>query len=572
MAKRRYLWFVIPLIWLFFWLALNSMVLDSPTMDEQNHIARGITFLRTGDPRLSLEHPTLVNAISALPLLALPDLSLPTDQPSWQAMEPVGAYWYFYADQFLWDYNRPYVNQIVFLARLPIVWLTLALGLVGFHLARQLWGRRAAWLVLPLLLFDPNILANGRYTTTDLGGTLFMLLATLALWQLWNYSEWSWRRWFWGAFCLGLAFASKLSVLAFVPLWALLALLPLYSGIDGWRDAWRRLLQFGSAGLASLLVVWALFGFEFRPFRFGSQILMGLNDFSGPMPTFWAGIEQILLLNQGGRTAFLLGETTTTGFWAYFPVALAVKTPLLTLLGAVLALLVLLRQPTQRRRALFLLLPALGYFALTLQSGLNIGYRHLLPILPFLYLLIAGGAASERRGESLWVDRLRIQGNYLSTFIPLFLIIAQVVTALGIHPHYLSFFNQLAGGPAQGYNILIDSNVDWGQDLRRLADWLVENEVERVKLGWFGTAEPDYYGIDYDPLPGLGGVGQPQFFDAWWQLPFDPAIPAPGVYAISATSLWEFPLLTADKHVYAWFRAREPDARVGYSIFIYDLR
>ncbi|MCA9933840.1 MAG: hypothetical protein KC415_07955, partial [Anaerolineales bacterium] len=130
----------------------------------------------------------------------------------------------------------------------------------------------------------------------------------------------------------------------------------------------------------------------------------------------------------------------------------------------------------------------------------------------------------------------------------------------------------LAGGPEQGYNILIDSNVDWGQDLRRLAVWLEENDVGRVQLGWFGTAVPEYYGIEYDPLPGLGGVGQPQFFDAWWQLPFDPAQPAPGVYAISVTSLWEFPLATADKYVYAFFRQREPDARIGYSILIYDLR
>lgn len=563
MARKRHFWLVIPLIWLFFWLAIASMVDDSPTMDEQNHIARGVTFLLTGDPRLSLEHPTLVNSLAALPLLTLSGLRLPTDQPSWQALEPPGAYWYFYADQFLWQYNRPYISQIVFLARLPIVWLTLALALVGFRLARPLWGRRAALLVLALLLFDPNIMAHARYVTTDLGGTLFMLLATLALWQLWTRPVWDWWRWVAAACCLGLAFASKLSVLAFVPLWALLALLPLYPQAEsGLLGAGRRLLQYGSAGLAALLVVWALFGFEWRGFRFASELLAGLNQYSGPMPTFWAGIEQILLLNQGGRTAFLLGETTTTGFLAYFPVALAVKTPLLTLLATAVALLLLLGRQATRRQALFLLLLALGYFTLTLPSGLNIGYRHLLPMLPFMYLLVAGLVAGEG-----W----RGNGRF-SFFVFCFLLIGQISTALAIHPHYLSYFNRLAGGPAQGYNILIDSNVDWGQDLRRLASWLAENEVGEVKLGWFGTAQPDYYGIAYEPLPGLGGVGQPQFFDAWWQLPFNPAQPEPGVYAISVTSLWEFPLVTADKHVYAWFRAREPDARIGYSVMVYVVR
>lgn len=554
------------------------MVLDSPTMDEQNHIARGITFLRTGDPRLSLEHPPLVNAISALPLLTLPDLRLPTDQPSWQAMQPPGAYWYFYADQFLWQYNRPYINQILFLARLPVVWLTLMLALVGFRWARQLWGRRAAWLALALLLFDPNLLAHGRYVTTDLGGTLFVFLAAFQLWRMWQgkssivnrqlliaNKKLTIDRWpltignlLLSALTLGLAFAAKLSILGFVPIFAALALLP---GPDGWcwRSAVQRLWQLAGAGLASLLVVWALFGWEWRAFRFASDWLVELNRFNGPMPTFWAGIEQILLLNQGGRTAFLLGETTNTGFWAYFPVALAVKTPLLTLLGTAVALLILLRRPATRRQALFLLLPTLGYFALTLTSGLNIGYRHLLPMLPFMYLLIAG----------LMADTWPRGNGRFSFYVFSFLLIGQISTALFIHPHYLSYFNRLAGGPAQGYNILIDSNVDWGQDLRRLADWLAENEVAEVKLGWFGTAQPDYYGIAYQPLPGLGGVGQPQFFDAWWQLPFDPAQPEPGIYVISATSLWEFPLATADKYVYAWFRAREPDARIGYSVLVY---
>ncbi len=98
---------------------------------------------------------------------------------------------------------------------------------------------------------------------------------------------------------------------------------------------------------------------------------------------------------------------------------------------------------------------------------------------------------------------------------------------------------------------------------------MADNGVGEVKLGWFGTADPDYYALAHQPLPGLG---RDRFFRLWWELPFDPAAPAPGVYAISASSLWEPPLRVEEKQVYAWFRAREPDARVGYSILIYDLR
>ncbi|MBK9054194.1 MAG: phospholipid carrier-dependent glycosyltransferase, partial [Chloroflexi bacterium] len=153
------------------------------TMDEQNHLTRGYALLMTGDPRLSVEHPPLVNVLSALPLLLLPELHLDTSSSAWQEGQ-----WYAVADSFLWETNQD-VTRMIFLARLPIVWLTLALGLAGFGLGWQMWGRNAAALTFTLLLFDPNILAHGRYTTTDLGGTLFLLLAVWGLWKLWGWAR-----------------------------------------------------------------------------------------------------------------------------------------------------------------------------------------------------------------------------------------------------------------------------------------------------------------------------------------------------------------------------------------------
>ena len=140
-------------------------------------------------------------------------------------------------------------------------------------------------------------------------------------------------------------------------------------------------------------------------------------------------------------------------------------------------------------------------------------------------------------------------------------------STLLIHPYYLSYFNAAAGGPEQGGRILIDSNIDWGQDLIRLQEWLAANEIAHVKLSWFGTADPAYYGIPYEPLPGV-----PRHFDLWWNVPFDRDHPAPGLYAISVSNLGEPPLRTDEKTVFAWFRAHEPDARIGYSIYIYDVR
>ena len=567
MATKRFRrWLAIAAIWLFFYLALNSMIGDSPTMDEQNHIARGLAYLRTRDPRLSVEHPPLVNALSALPLLTMPEIELPLDHPSWER-QPPDVFWYVFAEDFLWHANRDLdVQKILFLSRLPIVFLTIALALLGWRFAQELWGGSASLPVFLFLLFDPNILAHGRYVTTDIGGTFFLLLATYLLWRLWRLDTWSWPAWLAAALGLGLAFGSKLSTLAFVPIWMILALLPLFgrSPQSPWQSALRRLLQLLTAGMVSIFVVWLIFGLEWGRFLFLDPRLAFLNQFSGPMPTFWSGIERILLLSQGGRPAFLLGEFSNHGFPLYFPIAFAVKTPLLTLALFFTAAALLLIARSTRQTAVFLLLPVVFYFALSMASALNIGYRHLLPVLPLVYLLI-GGLVSPALLQWLG-DRFGERPSVTAAPLALLmlLVIGLLLNDLLIHPHYISTFNSLAGGPQNGQRILVDSNIDWGQDLLRLRDWMAENEVETLNLGWFGTADPDYYGLSYSPLP--GSPRQP-FYSQWRDPPFDTTAPQPGIYAISASALWELPL--AEKNVYPWFRGREPDDRVGYSIMIY---
>ena len=572
-------WLITPLVLLFFWLAVNSLVGDSPTMDEQNHLARGLAFLRTGDPRLSLEHPPLVNALSALPAALLLDVKLPLDDPSWTELSPPDVYWYVFAEQMMWHSGNN-VTLMIFLARLPIVFLLLGLALTGYHFARLMWGRTAAPVVFALLLFDPNLLAHGRYTTTDMGGTVFIFLATFALWKWSMVNDQlsmvngrspvnNWRltinHWLFASLAMGLAFGSKLLALLFVPIWGLLALLPLYPGWEGREliGAARRLGRFIAAGLLSIGVVWLVFGLEWREFRFQAEVLQGLNQFSGPMPTLWAGLEQIALLTGQGRyEAFMAGRFSADGFAGYFPFAFAVKTPLLVLFLFVLAMVWLLSNGRTRRRALFLTIPILAYFLFSSQSALNIGYRHLLPVLPFVYLLIGGLWAGVAGGE--W----RVAGRWVAGVTAVILLL-HIATTLAIHPHYLSYFNREVGGPANGYRLLLDSNVDWGQDLLRLQQWMADNDVPQVKLGWFGTADPNYYGLNYEPLPGF--PRQP-FYGLWTHPPFNQTAPEPGVYAISANSLWEMPLPEGQKYVYAWFRDREPDGRVGYSILIYDLR
>ncbi len=274
----------------------------------------------------------------------------------------------------------------------------------------------------------------------------------------------------------------------------------------------------------------------------------------------------------GGRPAFLLGHFSSEGFWYYFPIAFGIKTPLPTLILVLWSLeiafwRVVTGRPFRSKLSLGLLLPPLIYFAVSTQSALNLGYRHLLPILPFLYAFIGVQLGAERQVtsyESLSRDvspRNWRAGFSRAMLCGLFLWLG--VGNLVIYPFYISSFNEFVG-PANGYQVLVDSNVDWGQDLKRLRTWMQSENESLIKLAWFGSADPAYYGIVYDPLPGL-----PHHFDLWQDLPFDPLSPDPGVYAISVSMLQELHRRDEDKIAFAWFRTREPDDRVGYSILIY---
>ncbi len=552
LARTPAVFLVVPFILLFYFLALNSVLGDSPTMDEQNHVARGLAFLRTGDPRFSLEHPPLINALSALPLLTESNIELPTDHPSWEQREG----WYAFADELFWE--RGYdVSRLIFLARMPILMLTLALGLVGFHFAREMWGKLAALFALTLLLFEPNILAHGRYSTTDIGGTTFLLLSAYLLWRLWKGGTWHWGRLFVTGVVLGLAFGAKLSTVIFLPIFAAMALLPVYEAKWRWQNIGRRIAELIVATLIGLIVLWALYGFEFGSNRFVGSWASAIGDIKLPMPTYWAGLEQILTISEGGRASYLLGEFSDSGWWYYFPITYLVKTPIILLVLVGVSSVLLLWNRATRSNAIYLLFPAIIYMVISSQSALNIGYRHLIPIVPFLIVLICGLAQDKEEWRVVpWFKPAYAAGILGGSLLVVILI------DLLIHPHYLSYFNLLAGGPARGNEVLVDSNLDWGQDMLRLERWIEENEVDVIRLSWFGTSDPDFYDIEYEPLPGL-----PYHFELWWDLPFNPEAPEPGVYVISASMLWELPL--KDKTVFAWFREREPDDRIGYSIHIY---
>jgi len=314
----------------------------------------------------------------------------------------------------------------------------------------------------------------------------------------------------------------------------------------------ERLSALFIAGLIALLVVWAVYGFEIRN---------GL-----PAATYWRGLVKIYAEYSLGYPTFLMGQVSRTGWWYYFPVTFALKTPLPTLILLAAGIALTAVQRTWQRASVAWIPPALS-MAAAMFSPLTIGYRHILPVLPFV-IILAANAANLKIRFSTFKPQTALP-RHLVTLSPGHLVIAlfawQALSVALIFPHHLSYFNELAGGPGNAHNILVDSNLDWGQDLPALKVWMDQNKIDRVNLSYFGTALPAAYGVSYWPLPGfLHFVIGPEVDS------FNPYSPEPGWYAISATSL-RLGLVYREQDVFAYFRDKTPVARAGYSILIYKV-
>ncbi len=529
------------LLLLLFGLLIFSIALKSPTLDEQNHIARGLAWLKTGDLRLSQEHPPGVNAWEAWPLLLDPNVNLPLDNPSW-----ANAEWYGFADQLLWRVNDGATRaRMLMAARAPVMWLTLLLAAVVYRWAKMLSNGWGGLLAMSMLIFDPNILAHGRLTTTDMGVTCLAVVSIFALWRAQNVDRWP--RWLFAGATLGLAMGTKFSALLLAPVIALLVIAARTSARPhlSMREKMGRLAILFAT---SLLVLWAVYGFEW-----GTSDLLG--NWPLPAPSFIDGLHSILERTGGGSTAFLIGRYSERGWWTFFPIAFAIKTPLptLALLGA--AIILALKSKTSPAPYSHLIVPALAFGAMAIASGFNIGYRHILPVLPFSY--IAAGAQIANH-KSIRRSPFAVRGLLLAVCCLLF-------ATINILPNYLAFFNLVAGGPGNGYRYLVDSNLDWGQDLPALARWVKQHNVQRINLSWFGAAHPEMYDFDFNPLPGFWRFGgDPAAYG------FNPYRPAPGIYAISASNLQGIKL--ADRDTFAWFRAQAPLDHIGHSILIYEVK
>ena len=324
----------------------------------------------------------------------------------------------------------------------------------------------------------------------------------------------------------GLALLTKYTSLFLGPIYLVLAIVLWQRGEKGRGER-------GGLGAGSLVRGLAAVGVV-------SAIVVGAGyNFSFDYSLYLHGIKQIYSTSRPGYLFYLFGNISNEPWWYYnlAPVAM------LVLIGLATYRFVrdFVRDPNHREAGLFLLVPAVVVLVASFFDKSNIGVRHGLPALPFLFLF--AGQTMTRRPSRAWSWMVFLLVSWLA------------IEAAFIYPHHLSYFNLAVGGPNRGPHLLDDSNIDWGQDLPALAVWQREHpEARPLQLLYFGNAPPAAYGVEAEIMKQQ-----------------DIIKPRPGTYAISAHQLVFFRKLGVQTGLdLDWLTRYRPIARAGWSIYIYQ--
>jgi 4-amino-4-deoxy-L-arabinose transferase-like glycosyltransferase len=482
----------------------------SATSDEAVHLASGYSYWQTRDFRMNGEHPPLAKLIAALPLLVLhPKLN--TTSTAWDK-----AAEYEFGFDFLYSNNA---DQLLFWARCAMVALAALGAAVTFLWSRDLFGSLGGLLALGLYAFSPNLLAHGTLITTDVPVTVFSLLTLYLFWR--QGENPNWHTSLATGLALGAAMTSKYAG----------GLLPiLIAGLAcarAFRQPYRKAALLSEIrnlvvmAIASVFVIEASYLFAASPLEyFRNSTLVNSNH----SPDY---------------EYYLLGQLKRDGWWYYFLVAFLFKATLPTLILIMLATARAFSGLTQRWGET-ILLAGMGFYLIVMSAGANnLGVRYVLPVFPLIFVWIS------RIVPDYWTNRL---GRALL----IILFTWQMWAALSTFPNYIPFFNELAGGPDNGPDILDDSNVDWGQAVKQAAEYVKENHIENVAVCSFSPFDnPSRYGLPANLL--APALMERVLFRS----------PVSGTYIISAHYVARMKALDP-----AW-RSYQPVDRIGKSLWVY---
>jgi 4-amino-4-deoxy-L-arabinose transferase-like glycosyltransferase len=514
---------------------VTAAVQQTPTIDEPVYVGTAETYVREHSLRYNPEHPPLGKLIIATGLaFAHPHL----DAHSTDDQTELGRRLLYESG------NDPW--RVMLWARLPVVVLTLLFGLVVLAFARELVGAVGGLVALALYTFSPDVITNGSLATLDVPASGFLLTSVWLVWRARRQRPLLHLA-LAGAL-LGAALATKMSTLPAVPVLLLLALLSFWQARRapglGLR-AQPRLVGLGVAvaagtALVALAVIWATYLAVDPQLRWTTPAdlpavhgLRGLVIDRLPVPRpYRDGMRIQFGFENDVWTGFLFGRLYHGSLWYYLPAALLVKTPLGMIAFWLMGLAVMAAVPRLRPAAPYVLLPPAVLLAVAMTGSRDLGVRYALFVPVFLAVAAAGVVALRRRWAHLVTAAL-------VGFV--------AISSLRAFPYYLPYSNEAFGGPSQTRLRLHDSNVDWGQDLGRLADRLAERYPdERVWLVYKGSGVPSYYGIEAaDPRK-------------------EPPSQVHGLLAVSDTAVAK-----ADGRLAALLDGATPIDDVGHSITIY---
>ncbi len=543
--------------------AAFSASTDSITSDEVPHISAGYSYLTSQRMLLNLEHPPLAKILAAIPLTTL-HLNLPSLEESAKKVRSEGLpSW-----MLQWEWGFPLLfsqnfgpEVIVFLARIPMRFLLVLTAWFVYLFGKEIFGPKAGLIALLLFSFSPSFLAHGRLVTTDVGAT-FGFVSTVYFLYRYLMKGQKRRDLIWTGIFLGIANLLKFSCLFLYPIIGILAFLVFVNSANFW-PALGKALKFSLPifFLGFLVTVLGyyltfpkdVFGVNTRLdslllsdyYRYAEKIVPVADSLGvRPILNYLVGIGSVAMRVSPGSAPFVLGNVSNSAWLYFFPLSFLFKEPIPTILGSLLALWFVIYTLLRRRGdiipALFLAVPAVLYSLSVVLSKFNLGIRHILPSFPFLYILIGGATAflCSRFRRTSWV------------IVPL--ISWLVLGTLFSFPNYLAYFNEIQ--PLAGlkkYDIFIDSNLEWGQNLIRLSNFVEKHGIEKIKVSaWFGDAPTKVY--------------VPQALD--WGNGFDGSIEW---YAVGASG---FQLTKGQKgDPFLFLRGREPIETVGDGILVYRI-
>ena len=465
-----------------------------------------------------------------------------------------------------------------------------------YRWANERYGKPAAFIATLFFSFSPTVIANSRFVTTDVPALFGVLLGTYFFIKFLRKP--TKETFLFASLAFGVAQLTKFSAVILAPYFVILAII--YALIQN-----KKLLSifyslfptFLIFIVGIILIVWPVYGLHtmnYPPEKQKIDTTEHLRSYGNRLfadPVVWASDKPvirplahyatgILMVNQrsiGGNTTFFLGEVRNYAWKKYFPVVYAIKEPLafwVIVISVFMYLGTKFKIPNSKFKILSLrswiknyftefsmLLWIAIYWYLSIRANLNIGVRHLLPTYGFVFILLAGQLTKIIRNSKLEITNYKTKIKVIPILI--FVLLGWYVTEnIRVYPHYLTYFNQLAGGPSGGHRYVVDSNLDWGQDLKRLTTWVEKNSVDKIYLDYFGWADPSYY------LKGKSvWINSEKYRSAKDFLAENPD----GGYITVSASFYMGSREKPEKS-YAWLDAYKPIAVIGNSIFVWEIR